>query len=108
MTVPNVIALCTGFTEVSAPVPVHSNSSGLAVGFRFAHTSPHPSILVTVVGVINSGPTPISDFVFQAAVPKTLELKLEPPSGTAVLPARGNTLTQVMLISNPSKVRESV
>lgn len=49
----------------------------------------------------------VKNFVFQAAVPKTMKVKLQPPSGSE-LPAYNpilppSAITQVMLIANPAK-----
>jgi len=44
----------------------------------------------------------ISDFVFQVAVPKTLQLSLEPPSGTNLSPP-GVIVTQKIVVTNSSK-----
>jgi len=44
----------------------------------------------------------ITDFIFQAAVPKSLTLTLDPPSGTVL--GQGTLITQKITIANPSKV----
>jgi len=43
----------------------------------------------------------ITDFIFQAAVPRSLQLSLEPPSGTSL--SLGTIITQKISISNPTK-----
>lgn len=60
-----------------------------------------------VVSTISTNTNPIKNFVFQAAVPKVMKVKLQPPSATD-LPAYNPILppaaiTQVMLLANPQK-----
>ncbi|XP_050427529.1 AP-1 complex subunit gamma-1 [Adelges cooleyi] len=49
----------------------------------------------------NNGQFTINEFLFQAAVPKTFQLQMLPPSGNSIEP--GSFLTQVMRVSNASK-----
>ena len=76
--------------------------------FHFAANPPHPAICAVVVTFLNSGPAPVGNVMFQTAVPKSLELKLMPASSSVLPPANpmaGPTpVTQIMLISNPTKV----
>lgn len=52
----------------------------------------------------NTSPTAtITDFLFQAAVPKSLQLQLLTPSTTTVPPTA--SLTQLIRVNNPNKVR---
>lgn len=44
----------------------------------------------------------VTDFLFQAAVPKSLQLQMLNPSSTTMAPE--NTLTQVIKVNNPNKV----
>lgn len=66
-------------------------------------TFPSPSSTSTTVLLLANNLTngPIQDFVFQAAVPKSMSLKLEPPS-SATIPAGGH-VTQQLQVSNPNK-----
>ncbi|EPZ33272.1 AP-1 complex subunit gamma-1-like protein [Rozella allomycis CSF55] len=50
----------------------------------------------------NNSSIMISDFLFQAAVPKSMKLQLLPPSGSVILPS--NIINQQMKVSNPSNV----
>jgi len=43
----------------------------------------------------------VTEFIFQAAVPKTFQLTLDPPSGTNL--SQGSVVTQKITIANPSK-----
>ncbi|XP_018617307.1 ADP-ribosylation factor-binding protein GGA1 isoform X1 [Scleropages formosus] len=90
------------------PVTVFDRHS-LRVLFHFAHDSPpsRPDVLVVVISMLSSAPVPVTNIRFQAAVPKVMKVKLQPPSGTE-LPAFNPILppaaiTQVLLLANPSK-----
>nr|XP_054499663.1 ADP-ribosylation factor-binding protein GGA2 [Agelaius phoeniceus] len=67
----------------------------------------HPDVLVMVLSMLSTSAHPIKDIVFQAAVPKTMQIKLQPASGSE-LPAFSPllapaVLSQVLLLSNPHK-----
>ncbi|KAL4647863.1 ADP-ribosylation factor-binding protein GGA1 isoform X2 [Arapaima gigas] len=90
------------------PVTVFDRHS-LRVLFHFARDSPpsRPDVLVVVISMLSSAPIPVTNIRFQAAVPKVMKVKLQPPSGTE-LPAFNPILppaaiTQVLLLANPSK-----
>ncbi|XP_065071024.1 AP-1 complex subunit gamma-1-like [Rhopilema esculentum] len=51
----------------------------------------------------NSQPSPMTDFVFQAAVPKSFQLQLKPPSGNMLLPNNTGSIQQIINIANPQK-----
>lgn len=91
----------------TAPVTVYSKNN-LQLSFVFAQNPPHPTIAVVVISAMNLGTVPISGLTFQAAVPKALQVKLQPASSTTVPasnPMMGSqSVTQVMLIANPTKV----
>lgn len=86
------------------------DKNNIRVIFHFAKTSAELSrsdMLIVVVSSMSSLPSAVSNFVFQAAVPKTMKVKLQPPSGSE-LPAYNpilppSAITQVMLIANPAK-----
>ncbi|XP_015780646.1 PREDICTED: ADP-ribosylation factor-binding protein GGA3-like [Acropora digitifera] len=86
------------------------DKNNIRVIFHFAKTSAELSrsdMLIVVVSSMSSLPSAVTNFVFQAAVPKTMKVKLQPPSGSE-LPAYNpilppSAITQVMLIANPAK-----
>uniref|UniRef100_G3VAD8 Golgi associated, gamma adaptin ear containing, ARF binding protein 1 n=1 Tax=Sarcophilus harrisii TaxID=9305 RepID=G3VAD8_SARHA len=93
------------------PVTVY-DQHGFRVLFHFARDSlpGRPDVLVVVVSMLSTAPKPIQNIVFQAAVPKVMKVKLQPPSGTE-LPAfnpivHPTAITQVLLLANPQKVWE--
>uniref|UniRef100_G3URL9 Golgi associated, gamma adaptin ear containing, ARF binding protein 2 n=1 Tax=Meleagris gallopavo TaxID=9103 RepID=G3URL9_MELGA len=66
-----------------------------------------PDVLVMVLSMLSTSAQPIKDIVFQAAVPKTMKIKLQPASGSE-LPAFSPLLppavvSQVLLLANPHK-----
>uniref|UniRef100_A0A665VPE0 Golgi-associated, gamma adaptin ear containing, ARF binding protein 1 n=1 Tax=Echeneis naucrates TaxID=173247 RepID=A0A665VPE0_ECHNA len=90
------------------PVTVFDKHS-LRVLFTFARDCP-PSrldVLVVIISMLSSAPIPVTNIRFQAAVPKVMKVKLQPPSSTE-LPAFNPILppaaiTQVLLLANPHK-----
>ncbi|XP_019615671.1 PREDICTED: ADP-ribosylation factor-binding protein GGA3-like isoform X1 [Branchiostoma belcheri] len=67
-----------------------------------------PDVHVMVVSITSNATERIQSIVFQAAVPKVMRVKLQPPSATdlpgynPILPQAA--ITQVMLLANPNKV----
>uniref|UniRef100_A0A8C4UUC3 Golgi associated, gamma adaptin ear containing, ARF binding protein 2 n=1 Tax=Falco tinnunculus TaxID=100819 RepID=A0A8C4UUC3_FALTI len=66
-----------------------------------------PDVLVLVLSMLSTSAQPVKDIVFQAAVPKTMKIKLQPASGSE-LPAFSPLLppavvSQVLLLANPQK-----
>ncbi|XP_068063475.1 ADP-ribosylation factor-binding protein GGA2 [Anomalospiza imberbis] len=64
-------------------------------------------VLVMVLSMLSTSAHPIKDIVFQAAVPKTMQIKLQPASGCE-LPAFNPllppaVLSRVLLLANPHK-----
>ncbi|XP_078257345.1 ADP-ribosylation factor-binding protein GGA3-like isoform X2 [Rhinoraja longicauda] len=85
------------------------DKSGFRILLHFAKDCPpaRPDVLVVVISMINTSPLPVTNIVLQAAVPKTMKVKLQPPSGTELAPFNPILLpaaiTQVMLLANPLK-----
>lgn len=89
------------------PLTVLDDKNGITVILNFGKEGPRPDVMVIVVTTISKNSSPISNYLFQAVVPKTCKLRLQPPSGSD-LPAHSPFLppaaiTQVMLIANPNK-----
>ncbi|CAK6962905.1 ADP-ribosylation factor-binding protein GGA1-like [Scomber scombrus] len=90
------------------PVTVFDKHS-LRVLFTFARDCPpsRPDVLVVIISMLSSAPIPVTNIRFQAAVPKVMKVKLQPPSSTE-LPAFNpilppSTITQILLLANPYK-----
>ncbi|KAM9363511.1 ADP-ribosylation factor-binding protein GGA2-like [Symphorus nematophorus] len=82
---------------------------GIHVSLHFAKDSPsgHPDVAVVVISTVNTSALHVKDFVFQAAVPKTMLVKLQPASGTHLPPYNPllppPAISQVVLLVNPQK-----
>uniref|UniRef100_A0A3Q1G8A3 Golgi-associated, gamma adaptin ear containing, ARF binding protein 1 n=1 Tax=Acanthochromis polyacanthus TaxID=80966 RepID=A0A3Q1G8A3_9TELE len=90
------------------PVTVFDKHS-LRVLFTFARDCPpsRPDVLVVIISMLSSAPIPVTNIRFQAAVPKVMKVKLQPPTSTD-LPAFNPILppaaiTQILLLANPHK-----
>ncbi|KAJ6660369.1 hypothetical protein lerEdw1_017792 [Lerista edwardsae] len=94
----------------SSALPVTAyDKNGLRILLHFAKECPpgRPDVLVVVVSMLNTAPLPLKNIVLQAAVPKSMKVKLQPPSGTELAPFNPiqapAAITQVMLLANPRK-----
>ncbi|XP_019717301.1 ADP-ribosylation factor-binding protein GGA3a [Hippocampus comes] len=82
---------------------------GVRLLLHFASDCPpgRSDVLVIVASMLNTSPLPVKDIVLQAAVPKTMKVKLQPPSGTHLAPFNPilppAVITQVVLLANPHK-----
>jgi len=80
------------------------DKSGLKIDFEFERSAVDGVLSISLTAT-NSNSAPLTDFVFQAAVPKSFQLQLLSPSGSIVPANNSGSLTQVMKITNPQKVR---
>ncbi|XP_056673143.1 ADP-ribosylation factor-binding protein GGA3 isoform X4 [Monodelphis domestica] len=94
----------------SSALPVTAyDKNGFRILFHFAKECPpgRPDVLVVVVSMLNTAPLPVKSIVLQAAVPKSMKVKLQPPSGIELSPFNPiqppAAITQVMLLANPLK-----
>ncbi|XP_072531238.1 ADP-ribosylation factor-binding protein GGA3 isoform X2 [Salminus brasiliensis] len=94
----------------SKALPVTAyDKDGVRVLLHFATDCPpgRPDVLVIVVSMLNTAPLPVQNIVLQAAVPKTMKVKLQSPSGAELAPFNPvlppSSITQVMLLANPLK-----
>ncbi|XP_053401363.1 AP-1 complex subunit gamma-1-like isoform X2 [Mercenaria mercenaria] len=94
--------LMNGNSNVSAPIVAY-NKNGLLIEFRCERENDSPTVSIINVKASNTSPTQMSDFVFQAAVPKSFQLQLQSPSGNILPPLNSGTVTQVIKINNPQK-----
>ncbi|UYV64733.1 AP1G1, partial [Cordylochernes scorpioides] len=77
--------------------------NGLKLEFGFEKDDLDPSFTVINLAASNTTPVPMTEFLFQAAVPKTFQLQLLPPTGTVVPPNNSGLVHQMLKISNPNK-----
>ncbi|KAJ4944420.1 hypothetical protein JOQ06_012964, partial [Pogonophryne albipinna] len=102
------VSLANVFVPLEAIKPTY-DKSGVRVLLHFATDSPagRPDVLVMVASMLNTAPLPLRNIALQAAVPKTMKVRLQSPSGTElasfnpILPPAA--ITQVMLLANPLK-----
>ncbi|XP_069386069.1 ADP-ribosylation factor-binding protein GGA1-like [Paralichthys olivaceus] len=87
------------------------DQGGVHISLHFARNSPvgHPGVAVVVISAVNTSTLDVRDFLFQAAVPKTMLVKLQPASGTHLPPYNPllppPATSQVLLLANPQKRR---
>ncbi|XP_053194085.1 ADP-ribosylation factor-binding protein GGA3 [Scomber japonicus] len=85
------------------------DKDGVRVLLNFASDCPpgRPDVLVMVVSMLNTAPLSVHNVVLQAAVPKSMKVKLQTPSGTELAPFNPllppASITQIMLLANPLK-----
>lgn len=92
---------------VNPPMTVIEEKNNISVVLHFTQDSPRPDVSVIVVTTMSKNVKPLSNYLFQAVVPKKCKCRLQPPSGTE-LPAHNpflppSAITQIMLIANPLK-----
>ncbi|CAI0386419.1 unnamed protein product [Linum tenue] len=108
-TASNMMDLLDGFTP-APPKPANNGpaypsivafeSSSLRLTFNFSKQPGNPQTTTISGTFTNLSSNVFTDFVFQAAVPKFLQLHLDPASGNS-LPASGNgTITQSLKVTN--------
>uniref|UniRef100_A0A8C3M400 AP-1 complex subunit gamma n=1 Tax=Chrysolophus pictus TaxID=9089 RepID=A0A8C3M400_CHRPC len=94
--------LSTGIPSITA-----YNKNGLKIDFSFERSNTNPSVTVITIQASNSTELDMTDFVFQAAVPKTFQLQLLSPSSSVIPAFNSGTITQVIKVLNPQKVSDS-
>uniref|UniRef100_A0A8C4ZPX0 ADP-ribosylation factor-binding protein GGA2-like n=1 Tax=Gadus morhua TaxID=8049 RepID=A0A8C4ZPX0_GADMO len=92
------------------PLPVW-DQAGVHVSLHFPRDPPreNPGEAVVVLSAINTSSLPVRDFLFKAAVPKGMSVKLQPSSGSQLPPFNPvlppAAISQVLLLSNPQKLK---
>ncbi|XP_048118663.1 AP-1 complex subunit gamma-1 isoform X3 [Alosa alosa] len=79
------------------------NKNGLKIDFTFERSNQNPNISVITIHATNSTEAEMTEFVFQAAVPKTFQLQLLSPSSNIVPALNQGNVTQVIRVLNPQK-----
>jgi len=91
-----------GDSSSSIPSLVAYNKNSLSLNLDFVRAPGSLDVTINMTAT-NSGNSEITDFVFQAAVPKSFSLSLQPPSGNQIAAFGLGSVTQSMLIRNPTK-----
>ncbi|XP_049754446.1 AP-1 complex subunit gamma-like 2 isoform X1 [Elephas maximus indicus] len=88
-----------------APIPNVKvfEREGLQLNLSFARPSEIPALLLITATATNSSGSDVTHFVCQAAVPKSIQLQLQAPSGDTVPAQGGLPITQLLRILNPNK-----
>ncbi|KAB7504360.1 AP-1 complex subunit gamma-1, partial [Armadillidium nasatum] len=98
--VDNMIPLSTkSETSVGIPKMTAYDKNGIRITMSFDRADTSTIINMTA---LNSSSAHITEFLFQAAVPKSIQLQLLTPSSSTMSP--NATLSQVIKITNPNKV----
>ncbi|XP_008296602.1 ADP-ribosylation factor-binding protein GGA3-like [Stegastes partitus] len=90
------------------PITLHDRA-GIHVSLHFAKDCPpgHPGVAVVVMSAVNTSALDVKDFMFQAAVPKIMLVKLQPASRTHLPPYNPllppPAVSQVILLANPQR-----
>ncbi|XP_045074090.1 AP-1 complex subunit gamma-1 isoform X3 [Coregonus clupeaformis] len=93
-----------GDLSLSAIPPMTAYSkNGLKIEFTFERANPNPNIAVITIHATNTTEADMTEFVFQAAVPKTFQLQLLSPSSNIVPALNQGSVTQVIRVLNPQK-----
>ncbi|XP_010551552.1 PREDICTED: AP-1 complex subunit gamma-1 isoform X2 [Tarenaya hassleriana] len=92
----------------SYPPVVIYESSSVKIEFCFSKTPGNPQTTNIQATFVNLSPNTCTDFLFQAAVPKFLQLHLDPASSNT-LPASGNgAITQNLRVTNSQHGKKSL
>uniref|UniRef100_A0A8C8BYD1 AP-1 complex subunit gamma n=1 Tax=Oncorhynchus tshawytscha TaxID=74940 RepID=A0A8C8BYD1_ONCTS len=93
------------FNDISAAIPPMTaySKNGLKIEFTFERANPNPNIAVITIHATNTTEADMTEFVFQAAVPKTFQLQLLSPSSNIVPALNQGSVTQVIRVLNPQK-----
>ncbi|XP_014470996.1 PREDICTED: AP-1 complex subunit gamma-1 isoform X3 [Dinoponera quadriceps] len=86
-----------------APSMVVLDKSGLKITFKLERPPDIPDLLVINMLAQNSGSIVLTDFLFQAAVPRTFQLQMLPPSSTVIPPS--GQVTQVLRVTNMNRAQ---
>ncbi|XP_031827446.1 adaptor protein complex 1, gamma subunit isoform X7 [Nomia melanderi] len=89
-------------TQNDTPTMVVLDKSGLKITFRLERPPDIADLLIINMSAQNSGNVMLTDFLFQAAVPKTFQLQMLSPSSTVIPPS--GQVTQVLKVTNINKV----
>lgn len=87
-------------TETSSMIVL--DKSGLKITFKLERPPDITDLLIINMTAHNSTNSVLSDFLFQAAVPRTFQLQMLPPSSTVIPPS--SEVTQVIRVTNINKV----
>lgn len=85
----------------AAPEPfVVFEKGGLCIRFALSKDPSNPSVSAVEASFSNANASPLTDLVFQAAVPKYMKMQIQPATGNMVPPANSGTVKQQIKLAN--------
>ncbi|KAI3452761.1 hypothetical protein Pfo_009424 [Paulownia fortunei] len=90
------------------PAVVAFESNSLKVTFNFSKEPGSPQTTLIGAQFMNKSPNIYSNFVFQAAVPKFLQLHLDPASSNTLPASSNGSITQKLRVSNSQHGKKSL
>uniref|UniRef100_A0A8C9SUR3 AP-1 complex subunit gamma n=1 Tax=Scleropages formosus TaxID=113540 RepID=A0A8C9SUR3_SCLFO len=90
-------------SPIGIPPMTAYNKNGLKIDFTFERSNTNPNIAIITIHAANSTEAEMTNFVFQAAVPKTFQLQLLSPSSSIIPALNQGPVTQVIKVLNPQK-----
>ncbi|XP_074599124.1 adaptor protein complex 1, gamma subunit [Brevipalpus obovatus] len=94
-----------GLESSSIPSIVAFDKNGLKILYDFQKDPSDPKNLTIHMKASNSNVHPITEFLFQAAVPKSFQLQLLPPNSSLIPPNNSGLVEQVIKVTNPNKMQ---
>ncbi|XP_023230332.1 AP-1 complex subunit gamma-1-like [Centruroides sculpturatus] len=79
--------------------------NGLKLDFNFEKPIDNPQLVVIYLTASNQTAKVMNDFLFQAAVPKTFQLQLLPPTSSVIPPSNTGNIKQTIKVVNPNKTQ---
>lgn len=86
--------------EAPRPSITAFEKDGLLLSMDLAKPTPDPQTSHITCRFVYAGAAPLTNLVFQCAVPKYVKLEMSPASGTVVPPNREGALEQVVKVTN--------
>ncbi|CAA2958216.1 AP-1 complex subunit gamma-2-like [Olea europaea subsp. europaea] len=93
---------------LTLPSIVAFESSSLRVTFNFLKQPENPETALIEAQFFNKSPNIYSDFTFQAAVPKFLQLHLDPASSDTLSASGNGSITQKLRVKNSQHGKKSL
>ncbi|XP_059648987.1 AP-1 complex subunit gamma-2-like isoform X2 [Cornus florida] len=90
------------------PPLVAFESSSLRLMFNFSKPSGDPQATHIQATFTNKSPNVYTDFIFQAAVPKFLQLHLDPASSNTLPTSDNGSITQTLRVTNSQHGKKSI
>ncbi|XP_076164108.1 adaptor protein complex 1, gamma subunit isoform X3 [Ptiloglossa arizonensis] len=88
--------------QTDTPTMIVLDKAGLKITFRLERPPDITDLLIINMSAQNFGNAILTDFLFQAAVPKTFQLQMLSPSSTVIPPS--GQVTQTLKVTNMNKV----